>query len=117
VNALQEMLDELQSNHLEVILVPSKNRDRRDHDMIRVVASRNCDWYRKFCANNLSTRKRRNPRPDTCIKRFRTIDALERMIAGTRSTYYFNQLSDIARKFKTHEHSFKTSPSVEKAHA
>lgn len=92
------MLMELESNRLEVVLAPSRRKDRRDYDMVRVVASRNCDWYRRFCAKNLSTRKRRNPRPDTCIKRFRTVAALQAMIAGTRSTYYFHQLSAIAQK-------------------
>lgn len=105
MTALEVMLAELESNRLEVVLAPSKRRER-DYDMIRVVASRNCLWYRKFCAANLSSRKRRNPRPDTCIKRFRTIDALQRMIAGTRSTYYFNQLSDISLKYQPEDGCF-----------
>lgn len=103
MTALEYMLQELQSNRLEVVLAPSKRRDRREHDMIRVRVSSNCAWYRSFCRANSSTRKRRNSHHDTCIKRFRTIDALEKMIAGQRSTYYFNQLSDIAAKIKVPE--------------
>lgn len=98
MNPLEFMLMEMESNSLQVVLAPSRRRDRRDHDMIRVVASRNAEWYRKFCGANRSTRKRRNLRPDTCIKRFRTVAALQAMIAGTRSTYYFHQLTAIAAK-------------------
>lgn len=95
MSVLELMLMELESNRLEVVLVPSKVNPSGS-GMIRAVAWRNALWYRKFCAANLSTRKRRNSRPDTCIKRFRTVDALQKMIEGRRSTYYFNQLSDIA---------------------
>lgn len=98
---------ELQSNRLEVVLAPSKQRDRREHDMIRVVASRNCAWYRKFCASNGSSRHRRNQHHDTCIKRFRTVAALEAMIAGVRSTYYRHQLLDIASRIKVPEETAK----------
>lgn len=94
------MLLELQSNRLEVVLAPSKRKDRQEYDQIRVVVSQNAPWYRKFCAANRSTRRHQNSKGRTCIKRFRTIDALEKMIAGVRSTYYFNQLSDIAAKYK-----------------
>lgn len=100
---LEFMLMELNSNRLEVVLAPSKRRDRREHDQIRVVVSMNAKWYRSFCAANSSARKRRNSHHDTCIKRFRTVAALEAMIAGIRSTYYRHQLSDIAARIKVPE--------------
>jgi len=68
--------------------------------MIRVAVSKNAIWYRRFCSRNLSSRKRRNSCPDTCIKRHRTVAALEAMIAGAPSTYYRAQLEEIARSFK-----------------
>lgn len=89
---------ELESNQLVVILVPQK-RHTNEGGMIRVAASSNATWYRKFCAANPSARKRRNACPDTKIKRFRTIDALEKMIAGQPSTYHRAELERIARSF------------------
>lgn len=89
------MLNELESSQLVVVLVPQK-RHTNEGGMIRVAVSRNCRWYRVFCAKNPSTRKRRNSAPDTAIKRFRTIDALTKMIAGVRSTYHHDELLRIS---------------------
>lgn len=99
---LEAMLDDLESHQLRVELVPLNPalRGYNEGGMKRVVADRNCKWYRAFCAKNLSTRKRRNPRSDTCIKRFRTIAALRAMMTGTRSTYYFAQLTAISQKYQ-----------------
>lgn len=93
------MLNELESNRLEVILVPSK-RPTNEGAMIRCVAGRNAKWYRAFCAANVSTRGVRRGKFDTCIKRFRTTDALEKMLRGDRSTYYHEQLMKIAAGYK-----------------
>ena len=90
---------ELESNQLVVILVPQK-RHTNEGGMIRVAVSKNATWYRRFCAAHLSGRKRRNNASDTRIKRFRTIAALQAMIAGVRSTYYNEQLTRIAANFK-----------------
>ncbi len=98
-SGLEQMLMELESNQLVVILVPSK-RPTNEGGMIRVAASKNCSWYRAFCKANSSSRKRKNSCHDTCIKRFRTVAALEAMIAGVRSTYYYDQLTAIAAKIK-----------------
>lgn len=81
------MLNELESSQLVVILVPQKRRTN-EGGMIRVAISRNAGWYRKFCKANPSARKRRGTAFDTAIKRFRTIDALNKMIAGLPSTYH-----------------------------
>lgn len=99
-SAYEQMLNELESNQLVVVLVPQK-RHTNEGGMIRVAVSRNCNWYRKFCANNASSRKRRNAAFDTCIKRKDTIDALNAMIAGAPSSYHREELEGIARKFST----------------
>lgn len=97
MSPLEQMLNELQSHRLEVCLVPQKRRTN-EGGMIRVAVSKNCTWYRAFCKAHPSHRVRHNNCPDTRIKRFRTIDALEKMIAGVRSTYYFRELTAIASK-------------------
>jgi hypothetical protein len=97
-SALERMLMELEGNQLVVILVPQK-RHTNEGGMIRVAVSKNATWYRRFCSAHLSGRKRRNSAPDTRIKRFHTIAALQAMIAGVRSTYYHDQLKAIAAKF------------------
>lgn len=93
------MLCELESSHLEVILVPQR-RFTNEGGMVRVAVSRNCKWYRAFCRANPSSRVRRNSAPDTRIKRFRTVAALGAMIAGEHSTYYRRELERIARSVK-----------------
>lgn len=73
------MLAELESNRLEVVLTPCK-RETNVCGCIRVAASRNAEWYRKFCAKHPSSRRRKNAAPDTRIKRMDTVRLLERMI-------------------------------------
>jgi hypothetical protein len=97
---LHVMLAELESNRLEVVLVPSK-RAANPWDMIRVCASRNAAWYRKFCAAHSSTRKRSNPHHDTCIRRANTISVLSRLTEGKRThSKYAEELLNIAAKIK-----------------
>lgn len=79
--ALQEMLAELDSSRLEVILVPQRYRTN-EGGMVRVAVSKNAAWYRRFCAAYLSSRRRRNLASDTAIKRQATIRTLEALIAG-----------------------------------
>lgn len=91
--ALQQMLDELESSTLQVVLVPER---RRTHECgrIRVAISRNASWYRAFCARYLSSRKRKNLAPDTCIKRQQTIRSLIRLLSGhpPKGSYAFRLL-------------------------
>ena len=93
--AFENMLAELEGNRLEVVLVPQK-RHTNEGGMIRVAVSRNCSWYRRLCAANPSSRIRRNSAPDTKIKRARTVDALEKLIAGQHATYHREELVRIA---------------------
>jgi hypothetical protein len=98
-DVLEEMLNELESSCLEVILVPELRRTC-EGGCRRVAVSKNALWYRQFCAAYLSTRKRRNLAPDTCIRRRETINALRRMIAGKASpkSHYVYRLELIAEQ-------------------
>lgn len=66
------MLDDLDSNRLDVILVPSRRHEIAIRGgMIRAVQATNPDWYRRLCSDYLKRRKRpRNSRkPDTRLVR------------------------------------------------
>lgn len=66
--------------------------------MIRCVVNSNPAWYRKFCAQHLSVRKRRNVLPDTRVKRRNVEQLLERLCAGKPSrSYYVAELLHIAQ--------------------
>lgn len=91
------MLLQLETNQLEVVLVPCK-RYVNEGGCIRVAASKNCNWYQKFCANHGSSRIRKNALHDTCIKRRNTIKALENIIAGKPAGVYEDELKQIARR-------------------
>jgi len=95
--ALELLLADLESNRLEVALVPQK-RHTNEGGMIRVCMSKNCRWYREFCARHSSSRVRNHRKHDTRIKRADTVRLLERLIAGaaTRSKYA-EELLSIAR--------------------
>lgn len=84
--AAKLLLEELQSNWLEVCKVPG-----REGGYIRVPVSVNCDWYRRFCRNYKRSR-RRYPKARTIIKRQHTEAALRRMIAGDFGGVYAGRL-------------------------
>lgn len=86
------MLHELTSQQLTVVLVPSRRRDARPHDMIRCVVDRNPLWYRKLCGRHHSTRVRGSRKPDTKIRRQDTIRALEQLVEGRRISRYCDEL-------------------------
>jgi hypothetical protein len=80
--ALEQMLAELESSRLEVILVPQR-RWTNEGGSIRCAISKNCRWYRAWCLAHPSSRQRKNSAPDTLIKRANTVRAIEGLIAGT----------------------------------
>lgn len=88
IEQIQVMVAEFESNRLEVMLIPSK-RWVNEGGMIRVAASKNCTWYRKFCAKYLSTRVRGSRNLDTKIKRANISRILDRIARGlpSRSMY------------------------------
>jgi hypothetical protein len=85
---LDIMQAEFESHQLEVVLVPSR-RAVNSGGCIRVAAARNCDWYRRFCARHLSSRRRNKRLIDTRIKRRNVAALLKRLrvAAATRSKY------------------------------
>ena len=88
--AVVHMLIELESNRLEVVLVPSG--DCSHERMSRVAVARNPEWYRALCAEfPRAGRERRKVR--TIIKRRETLSALERIaIAGKDGSVYCERL-------------------------
>lgn len=85
--SLELMKAEFESNQLEVALVPSK-WPVNEGGCIRVAISKNCTWYRDFCARHLSARVRRKTASDTRIKRRNVARALEILCARKRSSKY-----------------------------
>jgi hypothetical protein len=91
------MLIELQSQHLEVVLVPSREYEWIIRGWkVRCVQESNCEWYRKFCEQFPSrrTRPRHKKKFDTLIKRRETIAALEQISEGTIHGLYVGRLID-----------------------
>lgn len=78
---LCEMLYELQSNRLEVILVP-QDEPVNVGACIRVAIAFNCQWYRELCGAFESNRKRKYKKFKTKVKRKRIEHILLRMISG-----------------------------------
>lgn len=87
------MLDELQSNWLEVCKIPTD-----DGRYKRVVMRRNADWYREFCGDFISYRHGRARRPRTLIKRYLTEAALRGLIEGRCDTVYQQRLLPYAAR-------------------
>jgi hypothetical protein len=88
----QQMLDELESNVLDVVLVPSRRWEcYRRGGMVRMTQGQNADWYRKLCAKYSSARSRKNALHDTRIKRANVRSTLRMLIAGRKSPSYLVQ--------------------------
>lgn len=87
----QVMLWQLESKRLRVSL--SALPDGRS---IRVVDERNPAWYQAFCARYRAGRKRPRQRAkhDTLIKRQLTLNGLQDLIDGKKSTVYTQRLAD-----------------------
>ncbi len=95
---LLEMLCQLESSKLEVVLAPSRRKDRRDHDMIRVAICKPPTWFSKFCGRHQSSRGYRRGF-DTKIKRANVLQALRVMSKGKASrSKYAPELRKIAAK-------------------
>jgi hypothetical protein len=90
--AAERMLTELDSSRLEVVLIPASDVRHSGHS-VRVVQEANALWYRKFCAEYSSTRKRKNRHFDTMIKRAHTRRALLEIISGRCATPYAQRLA------------------------
>ena len=82
------MAEELEGSYLEVVKIPG-----RYGGYIRVPVSVNAEWYRVFCKQYLSTR-RRFSRPRTLIKRGDTLKALVRLSNRNFRGVYAERLLD-----------------------
>ena len=82
------LLADLESNRLEVALVPAPS-PRHECHAIRVAVSRNPAWYRRLCAAFPSSRRRDRSLPDTRIRRASIRSILSQLAEGRspRSSY------------------------------
>lgn len=101
-HAVHQMLAELESHQLHVILVPLNPRLRgyNEGGMKRVCADRSPRWYATFCSQFPSSRGVRRGGFDTRIKRRNTLRALRQIAAGIPAGKYEQDLRAIARKMK-----------------
>jgi hypothetical protein len=109
--ALQEMLDELESFRLWVVLVPCRFRTNSG-GCIRVAAEKNAPWYREFCRWHASSRKRKNLAFDTKIKRRNTHRVLAALVEGkkTASQYAPEFISIAKRKVRANPAAYFSQP-------
>ena len=86
ISELEQMLNELRTNHLEVGFLPLDFGLHRGEKIQRYAAEENVDWYKTLCRcypRPNQSRWRRKPR--TSIKRQYIIKMLQRMIKHGRS--------------------------------
>ena len=97
---LQFMLNELESNRLEVALAPLDPRKRNFNEggCKRVCLSVNPKWYQRYCAQFASSRGVRRGKFDTRIRRRNTLRALNGLLAGTYRGKYKDELLAAAKK-------------------
>lgn len=121
--AAMRMLSELESQRLEVVLVPSRDPDcAMRGGMIRAVQEANPEWYQDFCSQFTAKRRascrrcyrrcqcdkeerqrlrwRTRPRRlhDTLIKRQDTIRGLRELIKGQCVSIYAQRLADFIER-------------------
>lgn len=84
-----DLLQELLSSRLEVVLIPAPEQRHSGH-CVRAVQEANPEWYQKFCEIYPSNRKGRKIR--TKIKRRETIKALEFISKGKTAGCYGERL-------------------------
>ena len=88
-NLFQTMLYELESQKIEVCLIPLPDGRKK-----RVAFEQNPEWYRRFCALYESgrSRPRKRSKSDTLIKRRATIAALRKLQSGINDTIYTERI-------------------------
>lgn len=83
----KHLLDELDAGRLEVAKI------RTENGYIRVHVSVNAEWYSRFCANHLASR-RRYRKPRTIIRRCHTRRALQELAEGRCHSLYAQRIRD-----------------------
>lgn len=100
VQCLSCLLAELEGSRLEVVLVPCR-RACNEGGCYRVAASKNAEWYRRFCAQHASSRRRNRALFDTKIKRANVVSVLTRLIEkGQSRSQYAPELLRIAARYR-----------------
>lgn len=89
-----DLLEDLESNSLEVVLIPAREQKHSLH-FIRCVQYQNAEWYRKFCEKYISARKGFKIR--TRIKRQATIKALQKIANGINDSTYTERILNFIR--------------------
>lgn len=103
VEMAREYLLELDSNCLEVVLIPSRDADcAMRGGMIRAVQYQNAEWYRAWRAEHESNRRDRNKwrKFKTKIKRQLTRRALRELIEGKCETPYAQTLKEFMFRYE-----------------
>ena len=123
--AAERMLAELESSQLEVVLIPSKDRDcAMRGGKIRVAHMQNAEWYQDFCAQFTAKRRARcrrcfrrcqcekeekrkrrwGKRPrmlhDTSIKKQDTIRGLKELTRGKCVSIYAQRLAEFISSYQ-----------------
>jgi hypothetical protein len=86
---LKDMLGELESGWLEVVLTPSRFQEcAKRGGKIRVTQNQNAEWYKNLCGQFTSRRGRQKRLHDTLLKRKNVIRVLKTLIKGDKSNSY-----------------------------
>jgi hypothetical protein len=108
------MRAELERSRLTVALAPCERG--RANNMIRAVDSKNPEWYRAFCRQYPSSRRRKRKKPDTAIKRANTLRALSELEQGEMKTEYAERLFPfVCEEYLNHWQPERDPPSKSKA--
>ncbi len=100
----EQMLAELESQRLEVVLVPlnPKLRGYNEGGCKRVCSNRSPRWYSQLCSRHLSSRIRNHKKLDTKIKRLSILRILQRLRDGKGTTSkYADELRRIGTRVTT----------------
>ncbi len=94
-NVANHMIGDMERQRLKVTL-----RWTYEGAIIRQVDEHNPNWYQRFCAEHSPSRRthlRKRKKPDTIIKRQRTLQALHEIRAGKWDTLYAERLMPYIR--------------------
>ena len=78
----RQYLLELESSHLEVVLIPAPDPRHPTH-MVRAVQEQNCRWYRELCEEHPSNGHSKKLKFQTKIKRNLVVKALKSLASMT----------------------------------
>lgn len=98
MSGIEQMLNELESFQLLVVLAPAPRQMHEGH-MVRVAIERNPLWYQRLCA--MFTSQRQSGKLTTRIRRARVLKILRQLHAGKESESYLTPyLKHIAQQLE-----------------